>query len=337
MYAFFFFFFRSLTAAFRTARGIYGNIVGFLGGISWALMVARVCQLYPNASKSMLVMKFFTTYSKWQWPNPVCLKPIEEGPLGLPVWNPMANAQDRSHLMPVITPAYPSMNSTYNVSKSTFACMKAELERGSEIAQKIEKGTATFADFFAKTDFFLRYSNYFELVASAATDEAHRKWSGFVESRVRTFVQICERTPFVHTATPYPRTFSRVEPATESAPESHATSLFVGLVFEKADEKRSINLAKIFDDFDATLLQFAGRTPDMKMDYRRVRAADLPDHLFAPGERPVKKAGKRTKGKDAQADPVKRVRGEQEVTEDQAGRSSDALNPSSEGEIAAAT
>ncbi|VDK55176.1 unnamed protein product, partial [Gongylonema pulchrum] len=40
-------------------HGFYSNIVGFLGGISWANLVARICQLYPNAAPSKLVQKFF--------------------------------------------------------------------------------------------------------------------------------------------------------------------------------------------------------------------------------------------------------------------------------------
>ncbi|XP_023697891.1 poly(A) polymerase gamma isoform X2 [Paramormyrops kingsleyae] len=46
-------------------RGIYSNMLGFLGGVSWAMLVARTCQLYPNAVASTLVHKFFLVFSKW--------------------------------------------------------------------------------------------------------------------------------------------------------------------------------------------------------------------------------------------------------------------------------
>jgi poly(A) polymerase len=72
----------------KIGRAVYSNVVGFLGGVAWALMVARICQLYPNAAPSALLSRFFRVYEQWKWPNPVLLTNIQETTLGLKVWNP---------------------------------------------------------------------------------------------------------------------------------------------------------------------------------------------------------------------------------------------------------
>lgn len=46
-------------------RAIYSNVMGFFGGVAWAILVARVCQLYPNASAGAIVSKFFRIMHKW--------------------------------------------------------------------------------------------------------------------------------------------------------------------------------------------------------------------------------------------------------------------------------
>jgi poly(A) polymerase Pap1 len=74
-------------------RGLYGNIVGFPGGVAWAMIVARICQLYPNACGALIVNKFFHLMVSWSWPRPILLKTLEELPYGLRVWNPMVRTR----------------------------------------------------------------------------------------------------------------------------------------------------------------------------------------------------------------------------------------------------
>ena len=71
-------------------KAVYSNVLGFLGGVSWAMLVARVCQLYPRAAPATLVEKFFLVYNLWKWPTPVLLQKPSSNPhnINLPVWDP---------------------------------------------------------------------------------------------------------------------------------------------------------------------------------------------------------------------------------------------------------
>jgi poly(A) polymerase Pap1 len=103
-------------------RGVYSNVLGYLGGVNWAILVARVAQLYPNAAPSRLLQRFFMVLANWKWPLPVQLcavQPSGSHPLGLRVWD--ARTED---LMPILTPCYPALNSAYNVSASSFSVLR---------------------------------------------------------------------------------------------------------------------------------------------------------------------------------------------------------------------
>lgn len=137
-------------------HGIYSNSLGYFGGVSWAMLVARTCQLYPNATAATLVHKFFLVFSRWKWPHPVLLKQPDPIQLGFPVWDPRVNAQDRYHLMPIITPAYPQQNSTFNVSASNKRVMMDEFERGMAITDEIIFGRAQWRSLFEAPSFFFQ-------------------------------------------------------------------------------------------------------------------------------------------------------------------------------------
>jgi hypothetical protein len=69
-------------------RAVYGNVIGFPAGVQLAILVARICQLYPNAVSAIIVTKMFKIFAEWRWPLPIYLKPIEEGDGSHKVWNP---------------------------------------------------------------------------------------------------------------------------------------------------------------------------------------------------------------------------------------------------------
>ncbi|KPM46210.1 Poly(A) polymerase pla1 [Neonectria ditissima] len=175
-------------------RAVYANIMGFPGGVAWAMLVARVCQLYPKAATSVIVNKFFLVVSQWRWPTPVLLKPIENGPLPVRVWNPKVYKGDSFHLMPVITPAYPSMCATFNITRSSMTIIKRELQRGLELSENIMIGKRPWSDLFVKHTFFTAgYKYYISVISASKTKEFHKIWSGYVESKVRMLVQKLEQ------------------------------------------------------------------------------------------------------------------------------------------------
>ncbi|KAJ2634868.1 polynucleotide adenylyltransferase [Coemansia sp. RSA 1286] len=188
-------------------RAVYSNSLGFLGGVAWAMLVARICQLYPNACAGTLVYRFFKIFLVWKWPRPVLLKAIENGPMHLRVWNPKFYEVDFEHKMPIITPAYPSMCATHNVSLSTRQIMGSELMRGLSIVERIMKGEAKWTDLFAKDEFFRRYKFYMQVNVTSTDEEASHGLHGFLESRIRQYLVGLENVEHILFVHPYIKSY----------------------------------------------------------------------------------------------------------------------------------
>uniref|UniRef100_A0A8C5N1M1 polynucleotide adenylyltransferase n=1 Tax=Leptobrachium leishanense TaxID=445787 RepID=A0A8C5N1M1_9ANUR len=226
-------------------HNIYSNILGFLGGVSWAMLVARTCQLYPNAIASTLVHKFFLVFSKWEWPNPVLLKQPEECNLNLPVWDPRVNPSDRYHLMPIITPAYPQQNSTYNVSVSTRMVMVEKFKEGLAITDEILLGRSDWNKLFEAPNFFQKYKHYILLLASAPTEKQRLEWVGLVESKIRILVGSLEKNEFITLAHVNPQSFPA--PGENPDKEEFRTMWVIGLVFKKTENTENLSVDLTYD------------------------------------------------------------------------------------------
>ena len=249
-------------------RGLYSNVLGFLGGVNWAILVAFVCQRYPHASPSKLLLVFFRVYSQWNWPSastPVLLCPI--APPSLPtcahlsVWTPpsssssSSSSNSSSSLMPLITPAFPSMNSAYNVGMPQLRRLQEELKRAAGLTRSwvldptsklMTRRREGWEGLFEVSPFFTRFQNFLQVDVWV---EGGRKggrgefgrWFGWVESRLRSLILALEQPPLLHSyplADALSNPFSEEEQQQqqqqqqEEGRERRRVSFFVALVFE---------------------------------------------------------------------------------------------------------
>lgn len=112
--------------------------------------------------------------------------------------------------MPVITPAYPSMCATFNITRSSMTIINRELQRDLELTESIMVGKRPWSDLFVKHTFFTADYKYYISVTTASKDrEAHKVWSGYVESKVRMLVQKLELHPSIALAHAFNKGYDR--------------------------------------------------------------------------------------------------------------------------------
>ncbi|VFQ97703.1 unnamed protein product [Cuscuta campestris] len=286
-------------------RGVYSNVTGFLGGVNWALLVARVCQFYPNAIPSMLVSRFFRVYTQWRWPNPVMLCPIEEDELGFLVWDPRKNPKDRNHHMPIITPAYPCMNSSYNVSPSTLRVMMDQFQFGNKICEEIELNKAQWGFLFEPYFFFEVYKNYLQVDIIAADNYDLLAWKGWVESRLRQLTLKIERdTNGMLQCHPYPSEF-----VDTSKPCPHC-SFFMGLQRRQGVqvlEGQQFDIRGTVEEFKQDISMYSYWRPGMDIFVSHVRRKQIPGYVFPEGYKRQRLS--RTTHQCTNTPPEKNIRG----------------------------
>jgi len=293
-------------------KGIYSNVLGFLGGVNWAIMVAYVCIQYPETTNASVMLKrFFYTFSRWNWPNQVALGPIEQQPPVvnatreqcetsipiLPVWNPEVNPRDRLHLMPIITPAYPSMNSSYNVGLAQSRRIQEEIGEAFKIltrsGQPYAKPVSEFLSvqprdsliyaLFEPSDFFDRHKHYFQLTITATNNADHIEWLRLIESKLRLLIQDMETTEV--NVYPFCKFFDHHEygeqhdhdgtlDITGQTPTLYRTSFF--LAFRFAAGTGRVDMRHLTSNFLHTVNSLEGRKAGMDVYFQIVQDNKLP-------------------------------------------------------------
>ena len=149
---------------------------GYLGGFSWAVLVAKVCIMHPNVkseSACEMIFKFFEVFSKWNWPIPVALSDNwsndhSASNYGDISWNPNRNLHEihqvkepffahrifcalifiHFQMMPIITPTFPYMNSSFNVTMNTRTLIQEKMTNAKLTCQQICEGLAQWESLF---------------------------------------------------------------------------------------------------------------------------------------------------------------------------------------------
>eukprot|EP00762_Andalucia_godoyi_P004389 ANDGO_08176.mRNA.1 Nuclear poly(A) polymerase 1 len=280
-----------------TKRCIYGNKVGYPGGVAWAIVVARACQFWPTVDASMLVRRFFIFLKEWRWPCPIVLRPLPDPRPGVRNWSPRHFPQDRLHIMPVITPVEPSVNSTFNVSRSTLAVLREEFMRAWKICDSIGAGTSQWDELFEPSDFFSRYKNYIVIKTGGDTADDARRFSDFVQSRLRRLLQQIERMEHVR-AHVYPDPIA-VPDGPDSASIPFCRALFIGFVVDlpPSDMYREFDITYAISNFHEILMSSIppGLTGYLGPLYAAVPSKELPE-VVRPAR---KKKAKKQKGEKA--------------------------------------
>lgn len=278
-----------------TVKGLYSNVLGFLGGVNWAILVAYVCERYPRSPPSTVLCEFFRIFSEWNWPKPVMLAGTGNNyKSGIPrqtVWNPKINRRDGTHLMPILTPAYPSMNSSYNVGHPQKRRLQEELEKARELSVCINKGKKNWAHLFSTTEehsFFQQHQNFLQVTIEANSRANFRKWFGFCEARMRVLIVSLDSPSEGVEAYPFAKFFHF---------DTNTASFFVALRFAHGIE--NINVSDLASEFLYKVNSWEGRCEGMDLKLEHKLQQDLPSYLRTKASLTGKKVDSKRKQKDA--------------------------------------
>ena len=78
--------------------------------------------------------------------------------------------------MPIITPAYPTMCATHNMTNSTFRIVIGECKRAAQIMDKIMIGSKPWDALFQSHTFFENYRHYLQIVVSSDDASRQLRW-----------------------------------------------------------------------------------------------------------------------------------------------------------------
>ena len=115
--------------------------------MAWAILVAKIVKDNPKAQPNQVLAKFFSFYKDYNWnsENPIILMEIANDPNVVTFRDAdnMIYKPTGQEMMPIITPAFPSMNTTYAMGASQKRVVLTEFEKAARITAELMKNPKT--------------------------------------------------------------------------------------------------------------------------------------------------------------------------------------------------
>uniref|UniRef100_A0A7S4SMN9 polynucleotide adenylyltransferase n=1 Tax=Alexandrium monilatum TaxID=311494 RepID=A0A7S4SMN9_9DINO len=242
-------------------RGIFGSFIGFLGGMSWAICVARVCQSNPQLELAQLTACFFQVLSRWDWRQPVARLGSGAAPdtLALAAANSALTESGEG-----ISPGQPNMTVMLPVegvvpaapylSETTAKFVHKELRRGYKMMQHMQisrplsndahpGNQSHWCDLYAPARFFNRHRHYLEFDFMATSPDVFVGWLTWGREQLKDLVHLFESNcSKLVTLRPWPEFITF-----KDASWPHACALFVGLHLNRSMDQGAEGVRRLFD------------------------------------------------------------------------------------------
>lgn len=184
-------------------KGLYSSLMGYLGGVSWSILVAKICQLFPNYEPSKLFEKFFLIYNRWDFDE-----------ISITI-NSIGNIENRSNTykfikdkyidkdkgcITILTPGFPFQNCAYNVSANSLNFIREQIRDTVDLIIKIKQGKSDWKLIFEKYNPFSIFNTFLEFRLREEPKKVNRennkcnfpKWKGHFENKIRRFLKVLE-------------------------------------------------------------------------------------------------------------------------------------------------
>jgi len=176
--------------------------------------------------------------------------------------------------MPILTPDYPCMNSSYNVGPSQLRRFQYEIQI---VATSLQQSTVNVYQTLTappKLHFFHQHVHFLQVCMTAATAKEFTSWFGFCSAKLRLLIAGLESPQLGVQVHPFAKFFNH----TFGENQVMASSFFTVLRFAHGID--AIDLKSCTEEFAYKVNSWEERTDTMDVSITHVLQKDLPSFVF---------------------------------------------------------